>query len=200
MSGLEGRLLRPLSAQLLDPTIVEKEGLIARSKLLNISGRSRKEQIKLAEKWGITDYSQPAGGCLLTEKIFGNRTKDLFSNDYNGYREMISLKWGRHFRVNENFKAVLGRNEQENNSLIKYAHSQDYLMLIKNGQGPTLILKGIAPGEDTLSICGGLIKRYSKSRELDSVKIQYWKIDSPDEIHYLKAETLDKNLIESIKI
>ena len=117
--GLEGKLLRPLSALLLEPTIPEKDGLIDRSKLMNISGKSRKQQIKLAEKLGISDYPQPAGGCLLTDIVFGKRTKDLLNNKYNGYKEMISLQCGRHFRINDQFRAILGRKESENDLLLE---------------------------------------------------------------------------------
>src|SRR5512136_1762372 len=70
-SGLEGRLLRPLSALLLEPTIPEKEGLVDRSRLLDISGRSRRRQMALAEELRISEWPQPAGGCCyLTDEAF----------------------------------------------------------------------------------------------------------------------------------
>ncbi|MBD3285960.1 hypothetical protein GF359_05700, partial [candidate division WOR-3 bacterium] len=68
-ADLQGKLLRPLSALLLPETEVEKEGLLDRSKVLGIQGRGRKPQLKLAAKWGITEYATPAGGCLLTEPL-----------------------------------------------------------------------------------------------------------------------------------
>ena len=111
LSGLNGRLLRPMSAKLLDPTIPENEGIVDREKLHAISGRSRKEQIQLAKEWDITDYPNPAGGCLLTDKNFGRRIKDLIDHGCKNYSETIILKWGRHYRLNENFKVVLGKNE-----------------------------------------------------------------------------------------
>jgi tRNA-uridine 2-sulfurtransferase len=41
-SGLEGLILRPLSAQYFEPTVPEEEGIVDRERLLAISGRSRK--------------------------------------------------------------------------------------------------------------------------------------------------------------
>ncbi len=66
-SGYKDFIIRPLSAKLLPETIPEQEGKVIREKLLDIRGRSRKRQIELAEYYGITEYPQPAGGCLLTE-------------------------------------------------------------------------------------------------------------------------------------
>ncbi|OGX09150.1 MAG: hypothetical protein A2Y06_05845 [Omnitrophica WOR_2 bacterium GWA2_37_7] len=197
---LQGRLLRPLSALLLEPTIPENDGLIDRSKLMNISGRSRKEQINLAKKLGITDYPQPAGGCLLTDRVFGERTKDLLSYKHNGYKEMISLQWGRHFRINENFKGILGRNESENNLLIENADPNDHIMIMDDNKGPTLVLKGDFPEEETFRICGGLVKHYSKSKTLDSARVQYFKASFPKEIFYFHTTSLDEGLIERMKV
>lgn len=197
---LEGRLLRPLSALLLDPTIPEKEGLIDRTKLMNISGRGRKQQIELAEKLGITDYPQPAGGCLLTDKNFGLRTKDLLNNPFNGYKEMISLQYGRYFRINEQFKAILGRDESENNKLMENARPEDHIVILDNAQGPVLVLKGESPTSGILKICGGIVKHFSKSKTLDSVKIQCFKISSPNEFLYFDVTSLEKDYIKKIKI
>ena len=65
-AGLKGKLLRPLSAKLLRETEAEKKGLVDRTKLCNIQGRSRKPQFQLAREFGITSFPAPAGGCLLT--------------------------------------------------------------------------------------------------------------------------------------
>ena len=76
-SGLHGLLLRPLSAKCLPETIPEEKGWVKREDLMDFQGRTRKPQIDLAAKRNITDYPSPAGGCLLTEKVFSRRLKDL---------------------------------------------------------------------------------------------------------------------------
>ncbi|HEX8948665.1 MAG TPA: 7-cyano-7-deazaguanine synthase, partial [Dissulfurispiraceae bacterium] len=48
-AGLEGYILRPLSAKLLKPTIAEQSGLVDRERLYGFHGRSRKPQMALAE-------------------------------------------------------------------------------------------------------------------------------------------------------
>ena len=80
-SGLKGRLIRPMSAKLLEPTIPETEGKLDREKLLDIHGRSRERQIALAKEFGITDYPSPAGGCKLTEDAYGRKLRDLMEHE-----------------------------------------------------------------------------------------------------------------------
>src|SRR5262245_18019363 len=140
-ADLKGRLLRPLCAQLLEPTEIEKAGLIDRDKLLKINGRGRKDQIELAEQLDIT-YNQPAGGCLLTDKLFANRMKDTLEHGYRNFRETIALKWGRHFRWSQDIKIILGRDKDENENLIRFAHPDDTIMQLTNNLGPTAIVKG----------------------------------------------------------
>ena len=63
---LKGKLLRPLSAKLLVPTIPEITGIVDREKLYDINGRGRSKQFELAKNFGIKNFSSPAGGCLFT--------------------------------------------------------------------------------------------------------------------------------------
>ena len=67
-SGLDGRLLRPLSAKLLKPTIPEQEGKVDRSRLLDISGRGRLRQIALAGELGIVRVAAARGRLLLPHR------------------------------------------------------------------------------------------------------------------------------------
>jgi len=150
-SGLEGLVLRPLSAQLLDPTIPEIKGWVDREKLLALSGRSRKPQMALAKERGLEDYPQPAGGCCyLTDPVYAAKLRDLF--DHNGkynltHEHVLMLKVGRHFRVSDRLKVIVGRNERENNFLKVYEKgrhvfeilgypSAHMLVETKNGDGP----------------------------------------------------------------
>ncbi|NIR17735.1 MAG: hypothetical protein GWN86_29065, partial [Desulfobacterales bacterium] len=96
-----------------EPTIPEKEGWIDRSKLLGISGRSRKEQISLATEKGIVDYPCPAGGCLLTDKNFADRMRDYFLYTKEpSMKDIPLLKVGRHFRLDSGDKVIVARNKQ----------------------------------------------------------------------------------------
>ncbi len=141
-AGLEGKVLRPLSARLLPETDVEKKGLVDRSKLLDIQGRSRKPQFKLAEEFNIKDFPCPAGGCLLTYEEYAKKIRDLFK-----YKKQVSmadialLRIGRHFRIGKN-KFVVGRQEAENKLLVARKTKNEYYFELPDIVGPITILQG----------------------------------------------------------
>ena len=171
-SGIEGYILRPLSAKRLPLTIPEKEGLVNRELLLNISGRSRKPQIKLAEKFGITEYPNPAGGCLLTDKGYSDRLKDLFEHqEIYTEKDLHLLKYGRHLRLDNNTKLIIGRTKFDNEKIIKYHNpSWDTIIKVKNFPGPIVLVPHRA-GKDIIikaaSICAG----YSKAPDNTNVDV-----------------------------
>ncbi len=199
-SHLEGLLLRPLSAHLLDPTIPEEKGWVNRDKLLSFSGRSRSEQIQLAKELGVTDYLPPAGGCLLTDKNFARRMQDSFNHGYRNFRETIALKWGRHFRLAPEFKAVLGRDQEENESLRAFAHLDDYIFELPDKIGPTLVLKGLAPGQDILQTCAGLIQRFSRHKDLPQIEVDYWLVKNKNHILRVQSRKISEEEINRILI
>ncbi len=140
-AGLEGLLLRPLSAKLLPKTIPEEKGYVKREGLLAIQGRGRKLQMDLAEKFGLGDYPSPAGGCLLTDPSFSRRLKDLLEHSEEiTRRDLELLKIGRHLRLSKDTKAIVGRKEGENRKLQELFLPGDLLMEPKDGPGPVLLL------------------------------------------------------------
>jgi tRNA-uridine 2-sulfurtransferase len=142
--GLGGRLVRPLSGQLLPPTLPEKEGLIKREWLLNIEGRSRKRQIELAREFGLTDYPNPASGCLLTDKRYSDRLRDLLNSkpDVN-FNDLNLLKVGRHYRLDQKTKIVVGRDEAENNIIQSLCLEKDLLFEAIEYNSPLGLLRGL---------------------------------------------------------
>ena len=160
-SGLDGRVLRPLSAKLLPPTIPERQGIVRREALLGIRGRSRKEQMALATECGIADYPCPAGGCRLTGPGFARRMRDLVTHtpafDLN---EVELLKVGRHFRLSPAAKAVVGRDEEENHRIRLLAKLGDYLFEVQTWGSPLTLLRGEADGEG-IRRAAAITARYS---------------------------------------
>ncbi|NQT74963.1 MAG: 7-cyano-7-deazaguanine synthase, partial [Candidatus Omnitrophica bacterium] len=127
-SGLQGLIVRPLCARLFEPSIPEKTGIVDRDKLLDIQGRRRETQIALAKEFGINDYPCPAGGCLLTDKGFSNKLKDLFKYDPQyDISDLHLLKVARQFRIKESLKLFVGRNQRENESLLTFSRPGDYI-------------------------------------------------------------------------
>jgi tRNA U34 2-thiouridine synthase MnmA/TrmU len=162
-SGLTGYVVRPLSAGLLEPTIPEKEGWIDREGLLTMSGRSRQPQMALAEDMGIRDYPCPAGGCLLTDPIFALRLRDLLEHDGELRKDDVRiLKLGRHFRLSARAKAVVGRDQHENQKLGNELRNGDHALEISGQPGPLTLVRGCA-GEEDLAVAAAITSRYGKS-------------------------------------
>lgn len=175
-SGLEGYVLRPLSAKLLDPTVPEREGWVDRERLLDIQGRSRKRQFDLAQEYGIDDYPTPAGGCLLTDPEFSNRLRHLFKSKPDAEENDVELqKVGRHFEGEEGSMIVVGRNEGENERLLKLAEEGDLLLEAKDYTGPLTLLRGPA-GEEEIAAAAAATARYGKARALERVDVLYRRV------------------------
>lgn len=162
-SGCKGYILRPLSAGNLPLTIPEREGKVDRGQLLDITGRSRKTQIKLAETFGITDYPAPAGGCLLTDKRFSARLRDLFTYQKKvAEKDLRLLRFGRHFRLNPAAKIIVGRIHRDNEQIERlYKPSKDTMIQLEI-PGPTALLPYASDRESVL-LAAGICAGYSKA-------------------------------------
>ncbi len=173
-SGLEGRLLRPLSARLLAPTLPEREGLVDRARLFGFSGQGRKPLIELARKLGLTRFPGPSSGCALAQPSFAPRVLDLIQLDPQATRadfELLGL--GRHVRVDERTKVVLGRNAEENaalRALSTRAASPRWRLLEPEGfAGPTAVVCGEA-SDEALRMADGLVRHYAAPRRSASME------------------------------
>lgn len=200
-SELGEKLLRPLSAKLMDPTLPEKQGWINREDLLDLSGRSRKKQLELADQYGINHYSQPAGGCLLTEPEFGHRVKEVF--DHKGRKrttleDLKLLKYGRHFRLPDGSKAVIGRNEEENEKLKNLLDDGFWHLELDGVLGPSTVIRG-EPSERDLVLAARLTARYSQGRDRDAVEAV---IEKNGERKNCKIEPInrDSGLVDELMI
>jgi tRNA U34 2-thiouridine synthase MnmA/TrmU len=161
-SGCAGLVLRPLSARHLEPTIPEREGWVDREKLLDIAGRSRREQIRLAESWNMADYPCPAGGCLLTDKTFAVKVRDLLDHCPSpDMADLHLLKVGRHFRMPDGQKVIVGRDEAENRRLEALGRGNLRVYIAEGFSGPSIGIHG--PGAETpVELLGHFFMRYSK--------------------------------------
>lgn len=173
-SGAEDRLLRPLCAKNLPPTLPEREGWVDREKLFDFSGRSRKPQMALAAKFGFDDYAQPAGGCcFLTDAQYSAKLVDLWQT--RGHREydlddIMLLKVGRHVRPKPNFKLIIGREEGENRFLEGYRKQFTHLHTVSH-KGPLVLLDGQLE-EGDLELAARITARFSQGRGADQVRVE----------------------------
>ncbi|MFA5115983.1 MAG: tRNA 4-thiouridine(8) synthase ThiI [Candidatus Omnitrophota bacterium] len=198
-SELEGLILRPLSAKLLEVTVPERQGWVDRDKLEAIQGRSRKMQMELADKFNITEYPNPAGGCLLTDPMFSGRLRDLIKHkiDFAVY-DIRLLKLGRHFRLNGQAKLIVGRDEKENNELFEIAQQGALCFYPREAAGPTAISSGDLDDKNINDACR-MIARYSDKKEGEPVEVSYKTL--PDgAVHTASFSPMEEPEMEKLRI
>ncbi|MBU1148110.1 MAG: hypothetical protein KKD11_07115 [Candidatus Omnitrophica bacterium] len=197
-SGLKDLILRPLSAKLFEPTIPEKEGIVDREKLLDIQGRMRVRQISLAEELGISDYPCPAGGCLLTDKGFSNKLKDLLKYKPNyDLNDLHILKTGRQFRINVKSKLFVGRDEKENEALLSFSQPGDYIFDVIDIPSPIGLLRGDVT-EKEIILSSSIIARYSDLKS-DKIKVSY-NITPSKETKSLIANPATETTLQTLRL
>jgi len=184
-SGFGKYILRPLSGKCLPETIMEQQGLVDREKLMDITGRSRKVQIQMAKDLGITEYPAPAGGCLLTDKVFSDRLRDLLMvQKTNETRHLHLLKHGRHFRLDsidtpsnldnqQNCcKLIVGRSKYDNQQIMTwFDRDQDVRLRHAEMPGPDAILMGNF-SDSLIQTAAGITAGYTKSKPGETAKIK----------------------------
>ena len=171
-SGLEDLLVRPLSARFFSPTLPEREGWIDRAKLLAIRGRSRREQIERAFEMDVRNYPCPAGGCLLTELSFVPKVRDVLDHsDELNLRDCRMLKIGRHFRIGERTKVIIGRNEADNAMLENVKQPDDTAITWMDGNTPLGIITG-CQGPEATSLAARILLRYTKAEQAAPCRIK----------------------------
>ena len=183
-AGCTGLLLRPLSAKLLEPTKAEQEGLVDREQLFGFSGRGRKPQIELAKAFGIKEYPNPAGGCILTDCNLGGRIEKYYSGAYTPDSQDISvddvnlLLTGRQFLLFDKYWLVVGRDEKENNRVASYWRTGDWLFEMTTHPGPTALLRFADSQieehdrEDVVNAAAGIAVSYSKKVDGKAIPVE----------------------------
>ena len=178
-SGLQGKIVRPLSGKILSATEAEEKGWIKRNQLFGVSGRGRQTQMQLAQKWNLK-YPSPAGGCMLAENHYGLRLKDLFDHKRVvgiGWEDIAPLAVGRHFRKYD-IKIVVGRRETENEQLKKLKGKDDMIFECEEGiMGPVTLLQYAGGNAKAMELAARLTAYFSDARKegLRKVRVNYWK-------------------------
>ncbi|HEX6067463.1 MAG TPA: hypothetical protein VFZ05_01570 [Nitrososphaera sp.] len=197
-TGLEGKVLRPLSAKHLPPTEAEKSGLIKRENMGDIKGRSRKGQLAMAKHFGIQEPPNAAGGCLLTDPAFSKRIEDAMQHaqDIPSINDIELLKVGRHFRLTQDAKLVVGRNKEENEVMLALAEDADVVIEAKDFVGPTCILRGKSD-DVVVATAASIALRYSDAPKDAQSKVRIRTGGSEKEVAVSPA---DNDWLESIRI
>lgn len=199
-AGIDDRLLRPLCAQHLPPTLPEREGWVNREALYDFSGRSRKPQMALAEKFGFADYAQPAGGCcFLTDEQYSVKLTDLWQSRGDKQYELddiMLLKVGRHIRLKPDYKLIIAREDGENKFLHGYRKQYAHMNTTSHN-GPLTLIDGKA-SEDDIQFAARIMARYSQGKHAESVDVEYVDMAQTKRqfsVKPLPADELDKDWV-----
>lgn len=196
-TGLRGLILRPLSAKLLKPTIPEQTGLVNRELLYGFGGRTRKPQMALAAEFGLTDYPLPASGCLLTEPNYSYRLSESLAYDREPSLDDLNLlRVGRHFRLSDTCKVIVGRDEAENNAMLTILGEKGTCLKTEDHASPIAVIRG-SIDDDKIRIAASLCARYSDGKHLPELKVKIW---DGDHARYLMVPPADQATINQYKI
>lgn len=158
-AGMEGQVLRPLSARLLPETLPEKNGWVDRKRLHSLSGRSRKPQLEMARKAGFSHIPSPAGGCLLTDDNFRERLGDFIHLDLDSGKAPL-LRYGRHYRFEETW-VIVGRDARDNAELEENIRGQGIGFKPDGFSGPAVFFPDPIP-PDVEAITAAAIHLFGK--------------------------------------
>ena len=171
-SNCEGLLLRPMSAKMLAPTLAEQNGWVDREKLEGITGRSRDRQMELAKEIGLEDFESPGGGCLLTDENFSKKMFDIVKHDTFEVRDIPVMKFGRHLRLSDKAKLVVGRNKEENEHLQNVDNDKYYHIKTIGIPGPHALLSKSSSDEDK-ALATKVVLTYCKATPENSYTLSY---------------------------
>ncbi|PHQ65791.1 MAG: ATP-binding protein [Sulfurimonas sp.] len=171
-SNCDGLLLRPMSAKMLTPTIAETNGWVDREKLEGITGRSRERQLELAKEIGLDNFESPGGGCLLTDENFSKKIVDFIKYDQFEVKDISVMKFGRHLRLPDDAKLVVGRNKDENQHLQNIDNNKYYHAKTIGIPGPHALLSKNATEAD-MELATRIILSYTKADPLKSYSVAY---------------------------
>ncbi len=186
-SNCDGLLLRPMSAKMLAPTIAEEKGWVDREKLEGITGRSRDRQIEMVKEIGLEDFESPGGGCLLTDENFGKKMFDFIKYDKFEVKDIPLMKFGRHFRLSDGAKLVVGRDKEENGYLQDIDNDKYYHIRTVGLPGPHAMLSKNA-SENDKALAARIILTYCKT----SVENSYTLSFDGEEVRSSPLESRDK--------
>jgi tRNA U34 2-thiouridine synthase MnmA/TrmU len=193
-SGLEGFVVRPLSAKLLPPSIPEQKGWVDREKFLDIKGKNRERQLQLAKEFGLSYIPQPSGGCLLTMEEIGKRIFDHLEHNQWNCETAKLIPIGRHFRLPSGLKVIVARNKGEANYLKSF--SDKWYLMRPVGKGTVaVLLTDREPDEEDIKLAAGLVARYSKNTEREVELVKNNKV-----ITKLIAKPLSEELIGQLRL
>ena len=171
-SNCDGLLLRPMSAKMLKPTIAEENGWVDREKLEGITGRNRDRQLEMVKEIGLENFESPGGGCLLTDANFAKKMFDFIKYDKFEVKDIPVVKFGRHFRLKDGAKLVIGRDREENQHLQAIENNKYYHIKTVGLPGPHSLLSKNASEDDKKTAMKAILT-YCKTDANETYTVSY---------------------------
>jgi tRNA U34 2-thiouridine synthase MnmA/TrmU len=179
LSGVRELLVRPLCQALLPDTKPILEGWVDKADMLSIHGRGRHEQMKLAKELGVNQFPPPAGGCLLTDRNYCLRLKDLIDRQELKVANLELLSYGRHYRISESTKLIVGRDEADNDAL-EAIFTNGYKLYAKDIMGPLGLVIGNNVSEHDMQIALSVYLYYNNKADSEAyVEVQEYRSGKP---------------------
>ncbi len=196
-ASVKGYVVRPLSAKLFNPSLAELAGLIDRQGLYDFSGRTRKPQMRLAQEMGLSNYAQPAGGCLLTDPLYSAKLSDLMRHNPDpSISEINLLQLGRHYRISADTKIIAGRDNMDNELIQAISEPLDCLLWVEGYGSSLTIIKGKV-SDETIKVAAALCARHSNAKNLPEVKVSF-KISG--NISTITVNPASDSLLNSLRV
>jgi tRNA-uridine 2-sulfurtransferase len=197
LSDVKDLLIRPLCQKLIADTKPIRENWVDKDNMLDIQGRSRHRQIAMAKEYGIEVYQNPGGGCLLTDIGYSRKLKDLMDHEMLDSKCLQFLQIGRHLRINENFKMIIGRNNEDNENLGKLC-TNEIVFQTADFPGPLGVVQAKQPlTKEEIQIAASLVLRYnSKIKKFGKVNYGLnFNLENPIQTEKMNSEEVEKLLI-----
>jgi len=197
LSEVKDLLVRPLSQKLLTDTLPIREEWVIKDEMLDIQGRGRHRQLEMVKEYGIENYQTPGGGCSLTDIGYSRKLKDLMQHNMLEIKYLNFLKVGRHFRLNDEVKMIVGRNNDDNEALGKFA-SDEIVFQTSDYPGPLGIVQSNRElSKEEIELAASLVLRYN-SKVKETGKVNYglnFKLENQIETDKMKPNEVEKLLI-----
>jgi len=107
------------------------------------------------------------------EKAYAARLRDAFSHigkDAMKSEDFRVLRYGRHFRLSEQAKVIVGRNERENEELLKLSAGRIMIEPLE-AMGPVSLIEG-SPSDDELCLAAAVATRYCDHDDPSPIKLR----------------------------
>ncbi len=198
LSNVKDLIIRPLCQKLLPDTLPIREGWVDKNEMLDFSGRGRKRQIELAEELGLKEWQAPAGGCSLTDKNMVIRLYDLIHHEQLDKNQIKFLQIGRHFRLNNQTKLIMGRDDTENNMLLGLLDEEIYIWN-SDIPGPLgVIVTSESMNLDLIKYAASLVLSYNKHLKNQDGSMQYGMRDKL--LGSIVVGGIEPNQLEKLRI